>query len=109
METKVAAVSMRGVTKTFGAVIANEDVDLDIYKGEILALLGENGSGKTTLMNMLSGIYHPDKGNIYIAGKPEAINLFPGSGTDHDQWAECGDRITKGRAESGNRYGTPAF
>ena len=44
---------MRGVTKTFGAVVANEDVDLDIYKGEILALLGENGSGKTTLMNML--------------------------------------------------------
>ena len=87
METKVAAVSMRGVTKTFGAVIANEDVDLDIYKGEILALLGENGSGKTTLMNMLSGIYFPDQ----------------------DQWAECGDRITKGRAESGNRYGTSAF
>lgn len=74
METKVAAVSMRGVTKTFGAVIANEDVDLDIYKGEILALLGENGSGKTTLMNMLSGIYFR-------------------SGTDHDQWAECGDCI----------------
>ena len=44
METKVAAVSMRGVTKTFGAVVANEDVDLDIYKGEILALLGENSS-----------------------------------------------------------------
>ena len=90
METKVAAVSMRGVTKTFGAVIANEDVDLDIYKGEILALLGENGSGKTTLMNMLSGIYFPDQGQIMING-------------------ECGDRITKGRAESGNRYGTSAF
>ena len=73
METKVAAVSMRGVTKTFGAVIANEDVDLDIYKGEILALLGENGSGKTTLMNMLSGIYFPDQGQIYIDGQEVMI------------------------------------
>ena len=73
METKVAAVSMRGVTKTFGAVIANEDVDLDIYKGEILALLGENGSGKTTLMNMLSGIYFPDQGQIMINGQNVVI------------------------------------
>ena len=61
METKVAAVSMKNVTKTFGSVVANEKVDLDIYKGEILALLGENGSGKTTLMNMLAGIYYPDE------------------------------------------------
>ena len=43
---------MRGITKTFGRVTANEKVDLDIYRGEILSLLGENGSGKTTLMNM---------------------------------------------------------
>lgn len=56
-ETKVAAVSMKNITKTFGSVIANDKVNLDIYKGEILSLLGENGSGKTTLMNMLSGIY----------------------------------------------------
>ena len=58
-ETKVAAVSMKNITKTFGSVIANDKVNLDIYKGEILSLLGENGSGKTTLMNMLSGIYFP--------------------------------------------------
>ena len=51
---------MRGVTKTFGSVIANDRIDLDIRQGEILSLLGENGSGKTTLMNMLSGIYFPD-------------------------------------------------
>ena len=69
METKVAAVSMKNVTKTFGSVVANEKVDLDIYKGEILALLGENGSGKTTLMNMLAGIYYPDEGQIFINGK----------------------------------------
>ena len=66
METKVATVKMRDITKTFGSVIANDKVWLDIYKGEILALLGENGSGKTTLMNMLSGIYYPDEGDIFI-------------------------------------------
>ena len=55
-ETKVAAVSMKNITKTFGSVITNDKVNLDIYKSEILSLLGENGSGKTTLMNMLSGI-----------------------------------------------------
>ena len=73
MENKVAAVSMRNVTKTFGSVVANSKVNLDIYKGEILALLGENGSGKTTLMNMLSGIYFPDEGQIFINGKEEVI------------------------------------
>ncbi|MCR4990266.1 MAG: ABC transporter ATP-binding protein [Lachnospiraceae bacterium] len=65
---------MRKITKTFGQdVIANKDVDLDIYKGEILSLLGENGSGKTTLMNMLSGIYYPDSGEIFIDSKPVSI------------------------------------
>ncbi len=73
METKAAAVSMKNVTKTFGSVVANEKVSLEIYKGEILALLGENGSGKTTLMNMLSGIYYPDEGQIFINGKEEVI------------------------------------
>ena len=73
MEQKIAAVSIRNVTKTFGAVVANKNVNLDIYKGEILALLGENGSGKTTLMNMLSGIYFPDEGDIFINGNKEVI------------------------------------
>ena len=73
MENKVAAVSMHNVTKTFGSVIANNKVNLEIYKGEILALLGENGSGKTTLMNMLSGIYFPDEGEIKINGKEAVI------------------------------------
>ena len=73
MENKVAAVSMHNVTKTFGSVIANNKVNLEIYKGEILALLGENGSGKTTLMNMLSGIYFPDEGEIRINGKEAVI------------------------------------
>ena len=63
------AVSFKNVTKTFGKVYANKDVTFDVYKGEILSLLGENGSGKTTLMNMLSGIYYPDGGHIFINGK----------------------------------------
>ncbi len=66
---KQIAVKLQNVTKTFGSVVANDNVNLEIYKGEILSLLGENGSGKTTLMNMLSGIYHPDHGEIYIDGK----------------------------------------
>ena len=73
MDNKTAAVTMRNITKRFGPVLANDRVWLDIYRGEILALLGENGSGKTTLMNMLSGIYFPDEGEIAIDGKPVVI------------------------------------
>lgn len=62
------AVQLKNITKTFGSVVANNKVDLNVKRGEILALLGENGSGKTTLMNMLSGIYRPDKGQIFIDG-----------------------------------------
>jgi len=68
------AVEMRGITKTFGSTVANSNVDLSLRQGEILALLGENGSGKTTLMNMLSGIYTPDKGSIYINGEEARIS-----------------------------------
>ena len=63
------AIEMRGITKRFGQVVANDSIDLTINKGEILALLGENGSGKTTLMNMLSGIYQPDEGEIFKEGE----------------------------------------
>ena len=69
------AVSMRHITKAFGTkVVANKDVSLDIERGEILALLGENGSGKTTLMNMLSGIYHQDSGQIFVNGQEVHIS-----------------------------------
>lgn len=64
---------MRNITKTFGAVVANDRVCLTLEKGEILALLGENGSGKTTLMNMLSGIYLQDSGEILICDRPVTI------------------------------------
>ena len=82
METKVAAVKMRNITKTSGSVVANDKVCLDIYKGEILALLGENGSGKTTLMNMLSGIYFPDEGDIFINDEKVVIRS-PKDAFDH--------------------------
>ena len=62
-------IEMRGVTKRFGKVVANENVDFVVQKGEILSVLGENGSGKTTLMNMLAGIYYPDEGQILRQGK----------------------------------------
>lgn len=68
------AIEMRGITKTFGSVVANNQVDLTLRPGEILALLGENGSGKTTLMNMLSGIYKPDSGEIKVNGQPVSID-----------------------------------
>lgn len=73
MENDKPVVSLRNISKTFGSIKANQNVSLDIYKGEILALLGENGSGKTTLMNMLSGIYFPDSGEILIDGREVSI------------------------------------
>ena len=73
-DSRTPAVSMRNITTTFGTITANKNVDLDIYRGEILSLLGENGSGKTTLMNMLSGIYYPDEGEIFMDGEPVVIS-----------------------------------
>lgn len=67
------AIELKNITKTFGNVIANKDISLKVNRGEILSILGENGSGKTTLMNMISGIYYPDSGHIYIDGKETVI------------------------------------
>ena len=68
------AIELKHITKTFiGKVVANRDISMELHKGEILALLGENGSGKTTLMNMLSGIYYPDEGQIVVDGKEVEI------------------------------------
>ncbi len=72
--TEQYAIEMKGIRKTFGSVVANNGVNLNVKQGEILALLGENGSGKTTLMNMLSGIYKPDCGSIYVDGKEVSID-----------------------------------
>lgn len=70
---KQVALELRNVTKRFGTVVANKDINFTLYKEEILSLLGENGSGKTTLMNMISGIYYPDEGEIFVNGEKASI------------------------------------
>ena len=73
LKKTVCAIELKGITKRFGDVVANDSINLSLNRGEILSLLGENGSGKTTLMNMLSGIYFPDEGEILIGGEPVSI------------------------------------
>ncbi len=65
---------MRGITKHFPGVLANDRADLELYPGEVLALLGENGAGKSTLMNVLVGLYRPDEGEIVVRGRRVEIN-----------------------------------
>ena len=74
MGEQKCAIRCSGITKRFGSVVANDGIELDVQYGEILALLGEDGSGKTTLMNMISGIYHPDDGQIFVAEQPVSIS-----------------------------------
>ncbi len=81
MEQNIA-LELKNITKTFGKVVANKNVSLKVRKGEILSILGENGSGKTTLMNMVSGIYFPDSGQIFADGK-EIVIASPKDAFDH--------------------------
>src|SRR5437762_7483321 len=69
----VPALAMRGITRRFPGVLANDHIDLDLRPGEIHALLGENGAGKSTLMNILYGLIAPDEGEILVDGKPVHI------------------------------------
>jgi simple sugar transport system ATP-binding protein len=73
-EMKTLILEMRGITKRFPNVVANEDVNVELYPGEVLALLGENGAGKSTLMNVLAGMYRADEGEIFIRGKRVEID-----------------------------------
>ncbi len=80
---KTVILQLKNITKKFGAkVIANNNVSLNVYKGEILSILGENGCGKTTLMNMVAGIYYPDSGKILINGE-EVVIRSPRDAFDH--------------------------
>lgn len=80
---KTVVLQLKNITKKFGPkVIANNNVSLDVYKGEILSILGENGCGKTTLMNMVAGIYYPDSGKILINGE-EVVIRSPHDAFDH--------------------------
>ena len=69
MENKQIKLELKNISKHFKGIYANKNVNINLYEGEILSILGENGSGKTTLMNVLSGIYTPDEGEIYINSK----------------------------------------
>ncbi len=73
-QAKVPILEMKGITKRFPGVLANDHADIELYPGEVLALLGENGAGKSTLMNILVGLYRPDEGEIYVRGKRVEIH-----------------------------------
>ncbi len=102
---------MRNICKSFVRGYASDHINLEVYRGEILSLLGENGSGKTTLMNMLAGIYYPDEGQILVDGKPVSIrspkDAFDlGIGMIHQHFKlvdvlSAADNIVLGLKESG--------
>lgn len=90
-QPKKKVIELKGITKIFGEVVANKNVNLDLYEGEILSILGENGSGKTTAMNVIAGLYAPDEGSVYINGEEVLIksprdSLMLGIGMVHQHF-----------------------
>ncbi len=73
-QVKVPILEMKGITKRFPGVLANDHAEIELFPGEVLALLGENGAGKSTLMNILIGLYRPDEGEIYVRGERVEIH-----------------------------------
>ena len=107
-------VEMRAISKRFPGMLANDSVDFTCYAGEVHALLGENGAGKSTLMKILSGLYHPDEGEILIDGRPVKITspsdaLAMGIGMVHQelrlaQSLSVAENITMGSENFGFFY-----
>jgi general nucleoside transport system ATP-binding protein len=74
MADQTPVLELRGITKRFPGIIANDHVDFDLRDGEVHALLGENGAGKSTLMNILYGLYKPDEGEVFLNGEQSEID-----------------------------------